>query len=76
MTATTTRPAPTPATTPSDDRVPHLVCCHDDIAMCGTDVSGENWVDEEDPADNCKLCAYIDDEGLPCPLPDCTGGDQ
>lgn len=47
----------------SDDNEPdimHLVCdCNDDIALCGTDVSGEPWNHDSDP-DLCVVCADLD----------------
>lgn len=67
----TTTLAPQPATTgPGDPDTFHLVCCSTEIAMCGEDVSGDNWTDGEGETP-CPLCAWVEDANLPCPVPGC-----
>lgn len=48
----------------------HLTCCNDDIAMCGVNVSGDEW--DHDGKFLCPTCAYMDNENLPCPVPGCV----
>lgn len=53
----------------------HLTCCQDDdLALCGADVTGEPWADEDDSADDdCTVCEYLDahddDVDEPCTTP-------
>lgn len=47
----------------------HIVCCNDDRAMCGEDVSGHDWVGNDVP--ECEPCATRFDAGLPCGAPLC-----
>ncbi|MCI3277485.1 hypothetical protein [Streptomyces cylindrosporus] len=55
--------APEPISTDTvDDGITHLVCCKEDIALCGTDVSGEPYVTEDVPID-CVVC--LDFEACP-----------
>lgn len=42
-----------------DVGVTHVVCCNDDIAVCGTDVSGEPFVWVEDAVD-CVVCLHTE----------------
>lgn len=53
-----------------DDGVKHLSCCDEDVALCGLDISDYEFNDDDD-VPICPLCAYVDDEGLPCPVPGC-----
>jgi hypothetical protein len=46
----------------------HIVCCDDNVAMCGADVTGTPWVESDDV---CPLCELVEDEDLPCPVPGC-----
>lgn len=62
--ATLTRPEPVAV----DDNLDHLVCCDDNLATCGTDVTDVTWVDSPT---TCPTCAYIDEHDLPCPVPGC-----
>lgn len=43
-----------------DDNLIHTVCCDPNTALCGVDVSGENWCppDVETP-DDCLVCEYL-----------------
>lgn len=43
-----------PADIGDDFDVIHTPCCDEDVAICGEDLTGEPWVE--------------DDEGIPCPL--------
>jgi hypothetical protein len=60
-------------TSTGDDDPEHYICCDPDVAMCGISVAGQEWVDGQ-PDRTCRLCLYVDDEGLPCPVPGCPGG--
>lgn len=42
----------------------HIVCCDDDTAICGIDVSDAVWRPDEEDAD-CVVCIEL--EELPCP---------
>ncbi|WP_432112827.1 hypothetical protein [Streptomyces sp. S1] len=50
----TTVPAPT-ATPPAalDTDITHIVCCDDDTALCGLDVSGFRW---HQGGEDCVVC--------------------
>jgi hypothetical protein len=53
----------------------HLFCCDEDIAMCGAGLKGEEKQERDDDTPVCPLCALVEDEGLPCPVPGCPGDD-
>lgn len=58
--------APEPVVT-GDGGVPitHWVCeCRDDIALCGADVAGEKWMDDDEDV-TCVVCNDLVD--LDCP---------
>ena len=65
-----------PVTTTGDDDpdIDHIVCCSENAAMCGLDVTEHPWSEDETKPE-CPLCAYLWDEGLPCPVAGCTGGE-
>lgn len=46
----------------SDD-LDHYVCCDNDVALCGADVSDAEW--SEDLPDLCVVCDDLD--GFDCP---------
>lgn len=48
----------------------HYFCCDEDVAMCGVDLSGVPFTDDEV---DCRPCRYVFLEGLPCPVPGCPG---
>lgn len=50
----------------------HLTCCDDDIAICGADVSGQEW-SNGDGAAPCLDCARAHANGEPCQRFSCTG---
>lgn len=52
-----------PAPTSAED-VTHTVCCDEDRAICGTDVTGQRWGGVSDPT-TCPVCAEA--EWRPCP---------
>ena len=56
----------------------HLVCCDPDIAICGEPVPDEttDWVADWAEDEDCVMCAYMCDNGLPCSIPGCPGGDR
>lgn len=62
-----TRPLALETTTTSAPDINHLVCCDEDLARCGLDVTDEPWND--DPADRCVVC--LDLAGTSCGDPDC-----
>ena len=64
MTATAT--ASDMAETAVDDEITHLICCRTDdpgdVALCGTDVAGANFVVPGVVLRTCAMCALIDGE--------------
>jgi hypothetical protein len=52
----------------------HVICCDDDLAMCGKDVTGEIWASDEEASEFCPLCFLAEEQGLPCPVPGCPAG--
>jgi hypothetical protein len=44
------------------------------LALCGAEVDGEDVCDSDDASDDCVMCAYVEDNNLPCPLPNCHYG--
>ncbi|WP_329214894.1 hypothetical protein OG352_05460 [Streptomyces sp. NBC_01485] len=64
---TTLAPERAPATVgDADDDLTHSVCeCTPDIALCGTDMAGAEWADEDDDVTCCVVCLDLEDE--PCP---------
>ncbi len=48
-----------PAATGTCGDINHLVCCDDDIAMCGQDVSQELWCAPGCRHVVCPLCASV-----------------
>jgi hypothetical protein len=65
-----TSPATLERTSMKDDHdIGHFTCCDDDISYCGIDVSDHELVGPDKV--NCKMCLYIDVEGLPCTVPGC-----
>jgi hypothetical protein len=71
MSHTKTLPAPTAAKgVTHDDDVSHLVCCDDNTALCGLDVTNLPFLDSPDDVD-CPLCVLADDSDFSCPALDC-----
>ena len=64
-----TAPAPAPVVTEADEDVAHLVCCDDDVAICGEDVRGECWVGNDEP--ECAVCRRMALAGASCPVFGC-----
>jgi hypothetical protein len=60
---TTVAPEPTTVDTAPDDGLTYVVCCDDDIALCGTAVADLDWIDE-DVEPTCVVCRELD--GKPC----------
>jgi hypothetical protein len=56
-----------------DDDFDHIICCDDNVAMCGRDVTLDEWSENEENPE-CPLCTYLWDSGLPCPVAGCKGG--
>lgn len=46
------------------DELDHIVCCQEDIAICGTDTSGLPWTWGMRDGRACIVCADL--EPLPC----------
>lgn len=60
---TTLAPAPLATEATPDEGLSHVVCCIDDIALCGTVVADLDWMDDdEDPT--CVVCREL--ENKPC----------
>jgi len=53
----------------------HLTCCDDDTAMCGADVTGQEWC-EEDREPRCEPCYRVNEQRLPCTVPGCPAGKE
>lgn len=47
----------------SDDDLDHTVCCDENIALCGRDVTDEPWVEVGSP-NQCVVCEDLWDQ--PC----------
>lgn len=64
---TTTIVAPEPVAVESTVAEPdtlHLVCCCNlDVALCGTDVSNEEWAWQ---GDECVVCTDLSQNAIPC----------
>jgi hypothetical protein len=71
MTLTSTRPSPADGTT-DDDTISHIVCCDENTALCGLDVTHYPWLDVPERYD-CPLCVLIDDTETFCASPNCPG---
>lgn len=41
-----------------EEEIVHEMCCDDDIALCGTYVPGDEWVDEDEEI-TCPLCRLV-----------------
>lgn len=57
----------------NDDDVEHLVCCDENISLCGEDVSDRNMIDDSDGLSYegvCVICVALHVTGLPC-SPNC-----
>ena len=53
-----------------DDDLIHLVCCDNNTALCGVDVSDASWVDGDNECVPCPLCALADESRcLRCGVP-------
>lgn len=67
MTDTLTRPDTVPQGTDLDDDLAHLVCvCDLNTALCGTDVSTSEYVEETGAGeDHCVVCVELAE--LLCP---------
>jgi len=49
------------ASVPSDDCLDHVTCCGDDnLALCGTDVTADEWIPEDSPT-TCVVCASLEE---------------
>ena len=58
--------APVPASTGSGvNDLNHIYCCTPDVALCGTDISGDEDVDYDEA--NCVVCVDLENTDAPCP---------
>lgn len=57
-----------PAATGDSAEINHIVCCDDDTALCGADVTGDPWSDE---GPECRACVTEWSAGPPCPVVSC-----
>ena len=60
-------PAPAPAgagPTDTDDPFDHAYCCDPDTALCGADISDNEYGEEQD--NPCPLCELIEARGVLC----------
>jgi hypothetical protein len=67
--------AATPQTTPArtaDDNISHIVCCDENTALCGLDVTDYPWIDLPEQYD-CPLCVLAAETDTCCPCPTCPG---
>jgi hypothetical protein len=62
-----------PSGTTTGPEVLHIVCCDDDTALCGEDVSGEDWSDR---GEVCTRCEVEWAAGGPCPVARCVRGQR
>src|SRR5215831_9561351 len=70
MTTSALLAAPSPVTTDGPELC-HVVCCGEDVALCGEDVSEDPWCDPGHEA-TCPLCRLAVADGLPCPVTGCS----
>jgi hypothetical protein len=68
-TATLERPAPDVGLSTDVD---HLVCCDEDVALCGVDVAGQRVCPEDCGHPTCPMCALMSAEDIPCRDPGCS----
>lgn len=47
----------------------HVYCCNPDVALCGTDISGHDFAEDNESV-SCVVCVDLD--GEPC-SPNCPG---
>lgn len=60
---TTLAPEPTVTDPASTDGLDHIVCCDDDVALCGLNVADHEW-GTGDPQPTCVVCREL--QGKPC----------
>jgi len=58
---TTLAPEPTTSGADHDDDLSHAACpCDEDIALCGADVAGVPWADDDtEPTSLCVVCVDL-----------------
>jgi hypothetical protein len=55
-----------------DDNLDHIVCCDDDITLCGLYLPGDEFCEiNVDAPDVCEVCANKERLGQPCTVADC-----
>lgn len=60
-----TAPAPVQQGTWTADNLDHYVCCDENVALCGADVSAATW--QEELPDLCLVCEDLDENDVDCP---------
>lgn len=53
------------------DRPVHVVCCNDDVALCGADVANRPVLPDDTDV-TCRICEIAYEEDLPCGNPECV----
>lgn len=62
--STTTETVPSRSDVGDDEDFNHVACpCSEDVAFCGADMSGDEWVSDDSPT-HCVVCADL--EPFPC----------
>lgn len=66
MSALDTTPDARPSSADRDGDLDHVTCrCSEDLSLCGIDMTGAPWVDDEDDGLICVVCADL--SPVPCP---------
>lgn len=63
---TEARPVPLDTSGAESDGLIHVVCCDDDLALCGTPVPGDLWMPRVSTPDDCAVCRDLDEAEAPC----------
>lgn len=60
-------PITNPGLTDDDPDNAHISCCDDDLSLCGADLPGWVWCDDDWPdEDICEVCVRLDRTGRGC----------
>lgn len=56
----------------SDDDLDHIVCCDDDLTLCGLYIPGDEFIDVDvDGPETCEVRGNKERLGQPCAAWDC-----
>lgn len=61
--------APTKGSTDDGDELDHLFCCDEDVALCGSDLTGTEFGEVVSEESLCLVCNDL--EGQPCGAAGC-----